>query len=68
EQDNLYRSLGLGRTAGRSEIASAYRRMARLYHVDRHPEADREHAARRWAEISGAHEVLNDPRRRFLYD
>ena len=68
ERDALYRSLGLARTARDTDVASAYRRLARLYHPDRHPGADREHAARRWTEISGAHDVLADPRRRFLYD
>jgi ribosomal protein S21 len=62
---DLYRMLGVHRTASPSEIKSAYRRLARKYHPDVNPDPA---SARRFARITDAYQILNDPQRRKLYD
>lgn len=62
---DLYRMLGIQRTASPSEIKSAYRRLARKYHPDVNPDPA---SARRFARITDAYHILNDPQRRKLYD
>jgi curved DNA-binding protein CbpA len=60
-----YEILGLEPHATGAEIRAAYRRLARRYHPDVCAGID---AARRFAEVAGAYEVLHDPRRRAIYD
>ena len=62
---DLYNVLGVKRTAGQSEIKSAYRRLARQYHPDVNADPT---AARQFAEITEAYHVLMDPQRRNFYD
>lgn len=62
---DLYKLLGINRTATQSEIKSAYRRLARKYHPDVNPDPS---AARKFARLTEAYHVLSDPQRRALYD
>jgi len=64
EQD-LYRILGVSRTASDDEIKKAYRRLAREYHPDRNqsPEAESKFKA-----ISAAFAVLGDAKKKSAYD
>jgi DnaJ-class molecular chaperone len=60
-----YQVLGVDRIASRDEIEKAYRRLVARYRPDRNTEPG---AEERFVEISEAHEVLSDPRRRSAYD
>lgn len=61
-----YAALGVSRTAAADEIKSAYRKLARKHHPDVNP-GDKK-AEERFKEISAAHDILGDPKRRALYD
>jgi curved DNA-binding protein len=65
-QRDLYEILGVPRTAPPEEIRKAYRRLAKKYHPDMNP-GDRK-AEEKFKEITAAHEVLSDAKRRKLYD
>jgi DnaJ-class molecular chaperone len=60
-----YQALGVDRIASRDEIEKAYRRLAVRYRPDLNKERG---AEERFVEISEAHEVLSDPKRRSAYD
>lgn len=62
---NLYAILGVSRTANSSEIKSAYRRLARLYHPDVNTNPD---ASAHFALINEAYRTLMDEGRREQYD
>ena len=62
----LYRTLGVSRSASKSDIKRAYKKLARKYHPDVNP-GDKA-AEERFKEISAAYEVLEDPEKRKLYD
>lgn len=65
---SLYEVLRVDQDASPTEIKSAYRSLAKLYHPDavvrRHPEADGED----FIEIRNAYETLSDPSARAMYD
>ena len=63
---DYYKVLGIRRTASKSEVKSAYRKLARL----RHPDVNRESesAAHEFALLSKAYRVLSDPQERAYYD
>jgi len=63
---DYYKVLGVRRTASKSEVKSAYRKLARL----RHPDVNRESesAAREFALLTKAYRVLIDPQERAYYD
>src|SRR5947207_1015342 len=63
---DFYDVLGLPRTAGQKEIGAAFRKLARKHHPDLNA-GDKE-AEARFKEISEAHEVLSDPKKKSLYD
>jgi len=63
---NYYKVLGIRRTASRSEVKSAYRKLARLRHPD--VNGGSEKAAREFALLSKAYRVLMDPQERAYYD
>jgi molecular chaperone DnaJ len=63
---DLYRVLGVERTASAAEIKKAYRKLARKHHPDVNPGS--KEAEERFKEISQAHDVLSDPEKRKLYD
>ena len=63
---DYYDVLGLTRTASQKEIEAAFRKLARKHHPDLN--AGDKQAEARFKELSEAHEVLSDPRKRQLYD
>jgi curved DNA-binding protein len=63
---DLYEILGVQRGASPEEIKKAYRRLAKKHHPDVNP--GNKAAEERFKEVTAAHEVLSDPRRRALYD
>ena len=63
---NYYKVLGIKRSASRSEVKSAYRKLARLRHPD--VNGGSEKAAREFALLSRAYRVLSDPQERAYHD
>ena len=63
---NYYKILGITQSASKSEIKSAYRKLARLRHPD--VNGGSEKAAREFALLSKAYRVLIDPQERAYYD
>lgn len=63
---DYYKILGIDKSAGESEIKSAYRKLARKYHPDLNPN-DKE-ANKKFQHINEANEVLSDPEKRKKYD
>jgi curved DNA-binding protein len=63
---DFYEVLGLPRNATQKDISSAFRKLARKYHPDLNK--DDKQAETRFKEISEAHEVLSDTKKRKLYD
>ncbi|KAL3515528.1 hypothetical protein ACH5RR_022430 [Cinchona calisaya] len=64
EQD-YYAILGVSKNASKSEIKSAYRKLARNYHPDVNKEPG---AEQKFKQISNAYEVLSDDEKRSIYD
>ena len=65
-QKNYYEVLGVDKKASQDDIKAAYRKLARQYHPDLHP--NDEECAKRFKEINEANEVLSDPQKRQQYD
>jgi curved DNA-binding protein CbpA len=63
---DYYKVLGVKRSASRSEVKSAYRKLARLRHPD--VNGGSETAAREFALLSKAYRVLIDPQERAFHD
>jgi curved DNA-binding protein len=63
---DLYDVLGVSRGATTDEIRKAYRKLAKKHHPDMNP-GDKK-AEEKFKEITAAHEVLSDDRKRKLYD
>jgi hypothetical protein len=63
---NYYKVLGIHSSASKSEVKSAYRKLARLRHPD--VNGGSEKAAREFALLSKAYRVLIDPQERAYYD
>ena len=63
---DYYEVLGVPRTASQKEISAAFRKLARKHHPDLN--AGDKQAESRFKEISEAHDVLHDPKKRKLYD
>src|SRR4030088_88720 len=63
---DYYETLGVPRTASQKEISSAFRKLARKPHPDLN--AGDKQAEARFKEVSEAHDVLHDPKKRKLYD
>ena len=61
-----YSLLGVAKTASAAEIKKAYRKLARKLHPDVNP-GDKK-SEERFKEMSGAFEVLGDPKKRALFD
>ncbi|KAF9608285.1 hypothetical protein IFM89_008570 [Coptis chinensis] len=62
---DFYATLGVSKSASKSEIKSAYRKLARSYHPDVNKEPG---AEQKFKDISNAYEVLSDDEKRSLYD
>src|SRR5688572_15707538 len=65
DQD-LYRTLGVARSANHDEIRGAYRNLAKEYHPDRNP--GNKAAEEKFKQISAAFDILGDPDKRKKYD
>ncbi len=65
DKRDYYEVLGLPRNAGKDDIRSAYRKLARQYHPDVNKEPD---AEAKFKEINEAYQVLSDDEKRALYD
>jgi curved DNA-binding protein len=63
---DYYDVLGVPRTATQKEVTSAFRKLARKHHPDLN--AGDKQAEARFKEISEAHDVLSDAKKRKLYD
>ena len=64
-ETDYYTVLGVSRNASKSEIKSAYRRLARSYHSDVSKDPG---AEQKFKEISNSYKVLSDDEKRPLYD
>ena len=63
---DYYKALELDKSATKTDIKKAYRRLARKYHPDLNPDDDS--AKKRFQQINEANEVLSDPEKRKKYD
>lgn len=68
DERDLYKILGVERTASSEEIKKAYRKEALLWHPDRQPPEKRTEAEKRFAALASAYEVLSDAEKRRQYD
>ena len=64
--EDLYKVLGVSRSADEKEIKKAYRKLARELHPDRNK--DNPAAEERFKKVSAAYAVLSDKEKRTLYD
>jgi curved DNA-binding protein len=65
---DYYELLEVDRNASEKEIKSAYRKLARKWHPDLHPAAEKKQAEEQFKRINEAYEVLKDPDKRARYD
>ncbi|HLI03129.1 MAG TPA: J domain-containing protein [Terracidiphilus sp.] len=63
---DYYATLGVKKTATQEEIRKAFRKAARKYHPDVNPGDKR--AEEKFKEISEAHDILSDEKKRRIYD
>ena len=64
--ENLYHILGVKENATEDELKQAYRKLAKKYHPDSHPE-DKE-CEKKFQKISEAYRILSQPEKRKKYD
>jgi len=67
DNERYYEVLGLKKGASMEEIKQAFRKLARQYHPDRHPN-EKEKFHQKFTELQEAYEVLSDPEKKKLYD
>lgn len=64
---DFYSILGVPRNADANQLKKAYRKLAMKWHPDKNPNNQAE-AQAKFQEISEAYDVLNDPKKREIYD
>jgi len=64
--EDYYQTLGIGRNASPEDIQKAYRDLARKYHPDLNPDNDQ--AKEKFQQVQMAFDVLNDTKKRGMYD
>lgn len=65
-KEDLYKTLGVSKSADKGEIKKAYFELAKKYHPDTNK--DDANAEVKFKEVTAAYEVLSDPEQRQLYD
>ena len=63
---DYYKTLGINKGASKEEIKRAFRKMARKYHPDVNP--DELKSGEKFKEINEAYSILNDDKKRDMYD
>lgn len=63
---DYYKTLGVEKQASQTEIKKAYRKLAKKYHPDLHPNDEK--AQEKFKQINEAYEVLGDAEKRKKYD
>lgn len=69
--EEYYQILEVPRSASADEIQKAYRKLARKYHPDLHADksdTEKDQAKQKFQQIQTAYDVLNDPKKREMYD
>ena len=69
--EDYYKILEVSRDASSEEIQKAYRKLARKYHPDLHADksdAEKEKAKQQFQRIQTAYDILNDPKKKEMYD
>lgn len=64
---DYYEVLGVDRTASKDDIKKAYRKLSKKYHPDLNQD-NKSEAEAKFKEISEAYEVLNDDKKKQMYD
>jgi molecular chaperone DnaJ len=64
-KNDYYETLGVSKNAGKAEIKSAYRKLAKKFHPDRNKDPQ---AEAKFKEVQEAYDVLADDQKRSAYD
>ncbi|XP_075166625.1 dnaJ homolog subfamily C member 11 [Haematobia irritans] len=68
-EENYYSYLNVPKDASAEQINNAYRKLSRMYHPDKHMEAENKQKAElMFNRTKKAYEVLSDPHKRAIYD
>jgi DnaJ family protein C protein 7 len=71
KRKNYYKILGIDKNADEKDITRGYRKMCLKYHPDRHAsvsDEEKEVAIEQFKEVGEAYAVLNDSRKKHMYD